>query len=330
MIIAIFAGTAVAVYAQRSTIGDGIHNVRHLHWAWVAATSLAELLSMLGLALLYQTLLRANRARLTVTWILTSSYIANGISIAIPIIGAGIAGRQAYAQFREGGADPGAASLTLTLAGIVSTVTLAPTVTAAAVMSGNPAASAGGLLAAIALVAGAATVAVEMRSERGRARLLRLIAIALRCSRRIIRRPRGEVQVMALAVLTSVQRMRLGRSALTWAVLWALVNWWADVACLAFALRAAGVTSLPIGKLLLVWTAATGAASLSPTPAGIGAVEVAMAAALTAAGVKGSHAITAILVYRVTTFKGTGTVLALLNHHIQQRRRRALQAGTTS
>jgi putative heme transporter len=326
LIIAILAGTAVAVYAQRSTVGDGIHNVRNLHWGWVAATGLAELLSMLGLALLYQTLLRANQARLTVTWILTSSYIANSISIAIPIIGAGIAGRLAYAQFREGGADPGAASLTLTLAGIVSTVTLAPTVTAAAVLSGNPAASAGGLLAAIALVAAAAGVAVEMRSEQGRARLLRLIAVVLRCSQRIIRRPKGDVQVMALAVLRSIQRMRLGGSALTWAVVWALVNWWADVACLAFALRAAGVTGLPVGKLLLVWTAATGAASLSPTPAGIGAVEVAMAAALTAAGVKGSHAITAILVYRVTTFKGAGTIWALLNHHLQQRRRRVPDA----
>jgi putative heme transporter len=123
-------------------------------------------------------------------------------------------------------------------------------------------------------------------------------------------------------VLASIQRMRLGIPTLAQAVLWGLVNWWAGAACLAFALRAAGITGLSVGKILLAWTAGTGAASLSLTPAGIGAVEVAMAAALTAAGVKGSHSITAILVYRVITLKGTGTIWALLYRYVHQRRRR--------
>jgi putative heme transporter len=271
--------------------------------------------SMLAMALLYQTLLQASYVRLKVAWILTSSYIANGISISVPVIGAGIAGRLAYQRFREGGADPAAASLALTLAGIVSAVTLAPVVTAAAVLSGNPAASVGGLLVAIAMVTGGALVMVELRSDRGRERLARLIALFLRCSQRVIRRPRGQADALARAVLASLQRMQLGRSILARALLWGSVNWWADVGCLAFALRAAGITGLSIGKILLVWTAATGAVSLSPTPAGIGAVEVAMAAALTAAGVKGSQAVTAILVYRVATFKGIGTLWSLLYHH---------------
>jgi putative heme transporter len=331
LITGVLAGTAVAVYSQRSAVGDGIHGVRNLHWAWVAAVSLTEILSMLAMALLYQTLLRASHARLTVTWILTCSYIANGISIAVPVIGAGMASRQAYRQFREGGADPAAASLALTLAGIVSTVTLAPVVTAAAVLSGNPAASAGGLLAAVAMVAAAAAVGVELRSERGRLRLIRVIALTLRCCQRVIRRPRGNPGSMAQAALASVLRMRLGTAALARTLLWGSVNWWADVACLYFALLAAGITGLSLGKLLLVWTAGTGAASLSPTPAGIGAVEVAMAAALTAAGVKGSHAITAILVYRITTFKGAGTLLALINHRLQRRRTKGIpDAGQPS
>jgi putative heme transporter len=321
LIAAICVGAAAAVYAERSTIGDGIHNVTNLDWAWVAAASLAEVLSMLALALLYQALLRANYARLTVTWILAASHIANGISISVPVIGSGMASRLAYRQFREGGADPAAASLTLTLAGIVSTVTFATVVTAAAVLSGNPAASAGGLLAAIAMLAAAAAVALELRSENGQARLVRLIAFLLRCSQRVSRRPKGDAQTLARAVLASIARMRLGMPTLAQALLWSLVNWWADVACLAFALRAAGITGLSVGKILLVWTAGAGAASLSPTPAGIGAVEVAMAAALTAAGVKGTHAITGILVYRAITLKGSGTIWALLYHHIHQRGR---------
>jgi putative heme transporter len=322
MIIAVTVGAAAAVYSQRSTVGQGLQNVRNLQWIWVAAASLIEVLSMVALALLYRVLLQASQARLTVTWILASSYTANAISSAVPVIGPGMASRQAYRQFREGGADPAAASLTLTLAGIVSTVTLATVVTAAAVLSGNPAASAAGLLAAVAMLAAAVAVAVELRSEKGRARLLRLIAFSLRCSQRVIRRPKGEARTLAQAVLASVQRLQLGASALARVLLWGLVNWWADVACLAFAMRAAGITGLSVGKILLVWTAGAGAASLSPTPAGIGAVEVAMVAALAAAGVKGSHAVTAILVYRAISLKGAVTIWALLYRYVQQRRRR--------
>jgi uncharacterized membrane protein YbhN (UPF0104 family) len=87
-------------------------------------------------------------------------------------------------------------------------------------------------------------------------------------------------------------------------------------------MRAAGITALPAGKILLVWTAGAAAASLSPTPAGIGAVEVAMVAALTAAEVGGSHAVTAILVYRVISLKGTVTIWALLYRYVYQRQRR--------
>jgi putative heme transporter len=321
-IIAVTVAAAAAVYSLRSTVGEGIHNVRHLHWGWVAAASLVEVLSMLALALLYRALLQASQARLTVTWILASSYTANAISIAVPVVGSGMASRLAYQQFREGGADPAAASLALTVAGIVSTVTLATVATAAAVLSGNPAASAGGLLAAVAMLAAAVTVAAELRSEKGRARLLRLIAVSLRCSQRVIRRPKGDAQVLAQAVLASVQRLRLGAPALALVLLWGLVNWWADVACLAFALRAAGITGLSAGQILLVWTAGAGAASLSPTPAGIGAVEVAMVAVLAAAGIKGSLAVTAVLVYRVISLKGAVTIWALFYRYVYQRGRR--------
>jgi putative heme transporter len=322
LIVAIFVGAGAAVYAERSTIGHGIHNVGSLRWGWVAAASLAEMVSMLAMALLYQTLLRASQARLTVIWVFASSYIANAISMSVPVIGAGMASRQAYQQFRQGGADPAAASLALTLAGVVSTVTFAPIVTAAALLSGNPAASVGGLLIAIVMVAGTLAVAVEMRSERGRARLLRFITVTLRGMQRITRHPRGVAGVLAQTVLTSIQRMRLGGSTLALAVLWGLVNWLADTACLAFALQAAGITSLSVSKILLVWTAGAGAASLSPTPAGIGAVEVAMVAALAAAGVKGSHAVTAVLVYRAMTLKFGVTLWALIYHYLHGRRQR--------
>jgi uncharacterized protein (TIRG00374 family) len=320
MVAAIAVGGAIAVYSQRSSIHRGLQHVGHLDWVWVLAASLSEVLSMLALALLYRALMQASGARVTVTSILAAILTANAISTAVPVIGAGMGSRQAYRQFREAGADPGAASLALTLAGVVSTVTLATVVTTAAVLSGNPTASAGGLAAAVALLAVAIAVAVELRSEQGQARLIRLTAFVLRCSQRLVHRPKGSAQALAQKVLTSVQRIRLRPVDLTEVALWGLVNWWADVGCLAFSTRSAGIT-LSVGKILLVWTAGAGAASLSPTPAGIGAVEIAMVVALAGAGVRGSYAITAVLVYRAISLKGTGTLWAALYRYVFKRGR---------
>jgi len=50
-----------------------------------------------------------------------------------------------------------------------------------------------------------------------------------------------------------------------------------------------------------------------------------MVAALAASGVKGSHAITGVLVYRVISLKGGGTIWGLLYLYARRRRRRAVE-----
>jgi uncharacterized membrane protein YbhN (UPF0104 family) len=249
-IAAICAGAAAAVYSQRSAIGQGLHNVRDLDWVWVAAASLAEVLSILALALLYRALLQASQARLILPWILASSYTANAISTAVPMIGPGTASRQAYRQFRQRGADPAAASLTLTLAGIVSTATLATVVTAAAVLSGNPAASASGLLAAAAMLAAAVAVAAELRSEgAGTAPATHHFLSSLLTTGHTTQGP-GPVPRPDGPGVGPVAAAGGGSLGPGTAV--GLVNWWADAACLAFAALAAGITGLSAGKIPLV------------------------------------------------------------------------------
>lgn len=319
-IVAVALGVVVAIYAERSTIAKGIHNIGTLNWAWVAAASLVEVLSMVALALLYRELLRANGARLSVTWILAASYTANALSIAVPVIGSGMAGRLAYRRFREGGVNAGAASLTLTVAGIVSTVTLASVVTLSALLSGNPPAAASGLVSAAAMVMATVVIAVELRTAQGRWRLERLIAFALRRLQLLIRRPKGDPPVLARAVLEVVERMQLGALTLARLVFWGLVNWWADVACLAFSMWAAGISGLTIGKILLIWAAGAGAATLSPSPAGIGVVEIALVAAMAAVGVKDPSVVTAILVYRIISLKGAVSLWAVVYSGMKRRR----------
>lgn len=325
-IMAIALGVVAALYSERSTTAKGLSNLRDLNWAWVAAASLVEVLSMLAFALLYRDLLLANGRRLRLIWILAASLSANAISVAVPVIGSGMAGRQMFRWFREGGADPAAASLALSVAGVVSAVSLATVAIAAALLSGNPVAAAGGVFMAAAVAGVSAAIAIGLRTESGRARLLYIITVSIRGAQRAVRRPSGQPEMLANSVLASLQRVELNATTLGRVLLLGLVNWWADVACLAFAMKAAGV-DVSIAKVLVVWTAGAGAASLSPTPAGIGAVEVAMVAAMTGVGVKGTGVITSVLIYRVIFLKGAGSLGAYVyatvhRHWTAQRRRR--------
>ena len=71
--------------------------------------------------------------------------------------------------------------------------------------------------------------------------------------------------------------------------------------CLA-ACVAAFSRSVPIAKIGLVYLTGSAISSIVPTPGGIGAVEAALTAGLTAAGVPGAVAASAVLLFRLVTF----------------------------
>ena len=71
--------------------------------------------------------------------------------------------------------------------------------------------------------------------------------------------------------------------------------------CLA-ACVAAFSRSVPIAKIGLVYLTGSAIGSIIPTPGGIGAVEAALTAGLTAAGVPGAVAASAVLLFRLLTF----------------------------
>ena len=306
--VAILSGVAVAIYLQHATIDEGLHQIGRLRWGWVVAASLAEVVSMVGLALLYRDLLRANRARLTVPWILACCFTSNAVALSVPVIGSGVASRRTFRFFCRGGADATTASFALTVAGVVSTVTMVTVVAVGAILSGDPAAAVGAAAGALVLLGAALLIAVELHTERGRRRLLFGLRHTLQLTKQLVRRPKREAGAVAGEVLSSVEQMRLGAVTTARILTWGLLNWWADVACLAFCLFAVGITHLAAGKIILVWVAGTGAASLSPTPGGIGAVEIAMIAALAAFGTRSSSAVLAVLVYRLITFKIAGSL----------------------
>jgi len=75
----------------------------------------------------------------------------------------------------------------------------------------------------------------------------------------------------------------------------------AYILCLDVCIRAVG-SSVPIPSVAVVYLTGSALGSLVPTPGGLGAVEAALSAGLTAAGLPGAVAVSAVLFYRLLTF----------------------------
>jgi glycosyltransferase 2 family protein len=73
------------------------------------------------------------------------------------------------------------------------------------------------------------------------------------------------------------------------------------VAALWFSVRAFAGT-VPVAAVAVVYLAGAAVASVAPTPGGLGAVEVALSTGLTAAGMPGASAVSAVLLFRIATY----------------------------
>jgi glycosyltransferase 2 family protein len=81
----------------------------------------------------------------------------------------------------------------------------------------------------------------------------------------------------------------------------ALLLSFAYILCLAACVAAFG-RSVPFAKIGFVYMTGSALGSIIPTPGGLGAVEAALTAGLTAAGVPGAVAVSAVLLFRLLTF----------------------------
>ena len=74
-------------------------------------------------------------------------------------------------------------------------------------------------------------------------------------------------------------------------------NWATDTVCVAAFGR-----SVPMAAIAVVYLTGSAIGSIIPTPGGIGGVEAALTAGLTAAGLPGAVAVSAVLLFRLLTF----------------------------
>ena len=73
------------------------------------------------------------------------------------------------------------------------------------------------------------------------------------------------------------------------------------ILCLAACVAAFG-RSVPIASIAVVYLTGSAIGSILPTPGGLGGVEAALTAGLTAAGLPGAVAVSAMLLFRLITF----------------------------
>ena len=74
------------------------------------------------------------------------------------------------------------------------------------------------------------------------------------------------------------------------------------IAALVFSVHAFGATEVSVASIGVVFLVGSAISSAAPTPGGIGAVEAALIAGLTALGIERDVAVPAVFLYRITTF----------------------------
>ena len=125
-----------------------------------------------------------------------------------------------------------------------------------------------------------------------------LAVIAVPAGRRLLRARLapvlGQVVPRLLAVAQQPRKLAEGIGG-------ALLLTGAYIFCLDACIRALG-GSIPLASTAVVYLTGAALGSAVPTPGGLGAVEAALSAALTAAGLPGATAVSAVLLFRTLTF----------------------------
>ena len=292
---------AVAVLAERPLLGESIHSFTHLRYGPLFWAVVAEIGSMISLALLERRILILAGHRLSVGRSVAIAYASNAMSLSLPIVGSGAATAFTYRRMVSHGAEPSLAGWTLTLAGITSNIAFVVIISIGGLVSGNTLAMVAGGLGLVLSALVIAVAAIAVRRAPVRERVGRAAIWALSRVQRVIHRPAGEAAGIVGSMMADLTAFRLHRRDAIHVVTSAFRNWAFDLLCLAFSIKAAGA-QVPWWGIVLAWAAGSGGASLNLTPGGLGVVEVALTGALVALGVPSTQALTAVLVYRAITF----------------------------
>ncbi len=294
---AIIAGLVLG----RHTLAESLQKLAGLDWTWFLLAIICEFVSLTAFGLSRRRLLRADGNNARLGSVMAITYASNALSMTVPFAGAQLAVVFSYRQFRHRGLSQAITSWALAVSAILSMSALAVVLVAGSLASGASVATAIGLVGAVVLILPAVAILLALRNQKMRRVLSVALARVLTFARRIVRRPPGHAADALEEILDSVASIRMSWARYAEVFGLALLNWIGDCACLACAIRAVG-QPIPWAGLLLAYAAGAAAGSTGLTPGGFALVEATLTAALVAAGMNTSAALTSVLAYRLVNF----------------------------
>jgi hypothetical protein len=299
IVVAAAVLTAVLIVGRRTLLAS-LRNLGHLDWSWFLLAIVAEGVSLAAFGLSRRRLLRAEGHEAGLGSVMAITYASNALSMSIPFAGTELAAFFSYRQFRRRGLDPALTSWALAISAIASSSALAVVLVAGALAGGAPAATVLGFAGAAVFLLPGLAVVLGLRYQRVRSALSALLGRAVRVLQRVLHRQVVETDALG-EFLDRIVSIRLSWPRYAEVFALAVVNWLADCACLACAIKAAG-QPVPWHGLLLAYGAGATAGSTGVTPGGFALVELVLTGALVAAGMNASGALTAVLAYRLVNF----------------------------
>jgi uncharacterized protein (TIRG00374 family) len=288
-------------WLERRSVRQSFTVLGHANLGLIALAIVAEGASMLALARLQRRLLRAGGVRLSIASMVVIVYASNAISVSVPIAGYPMSAAFSFRSLARRGADRILAGWVLAISGVTSTVAFALVVAVGGMVSGNAVAGVVGALAASATVVPLLGCLIAQRHRGLRTRIESIGARGVGLAQRFMQRPLGDPRQLIDATVDRLAGLRLKERGWAFVFSLAILNWLANIACLALAVMAVR-SPVPWSGLILAWSVGVGAASFGITPGGVGLVEAALAGALVAEGVEVPQAVAAVLVYRLISF----------------------------
>jgi uncharacterized membrane protein YbhN (UPF0104 family) len=217
------------------------------------------------------------------------------------LIGSGAGTAFTFSRFRRVANDAAPAGWALVISGLISSLIWGVIVAAGAVVSGDHAATVGGVIGGAAILVVAIVGALSIRLPHVRKVTTGWILRLVQLTRRWTRLPIGDPDDQIDRALDRLLAARMSLGQWTQAVGLTIVNWLASVGCLVAAILAVGA-NVPWTKLLLIYCAGAAASSFNLTPGGLGVAEGVLSAGLVAVGMRSDVAVGSVLIFRLVSF----------------------------
>ncbi|MCE5288738.1 MAG: YbhN family protein [Nocardiaceae bacterium] len=289
--------TAEGIYLW-PRLHESWHALYEIHIGWLAASILAQLISMSGFARVQKQLLSAGGVDVRQAKSLSLVYGATAMSVTLPA-GQVFATALTYRETRRWGASPIVASWQLAFSGVIAAVGLAVVGVTGAMLAGTRVSSAGLIISVAILI----VISVGVRYAASHPGSLdRLVAGVVKRLNRLRKRPAEEGLDRVQDQISQIESVKMRPQDSFLILLWTTMHRVGDVACLGFACLAIGADPT-ISGLLLTFAFGKAVGTIPLAPGGLVIVDATLILSLTStASLTATQSVAAAFVYRGVSF----------------------------